>query len=43
MDQLKIDRCFIAAAEPGTNSDRLFGGMASLGRSLDRQVVAEGI
>ncbi len=41
--QLKIDRRFIAGSTPGTINDRLFGGIASLGRSLGLQIVAEGV
>jgi diguanylate cyclase (GGDEF)-like protein len=41
--QVKIDRTFVTGAEPNTNADRLFGGIASLGRQLGLQVVAEGV
>ena len=41
--ELKIDRRFIVDAQPGTNSERLFEGIASLWRSLGLGVVADGI
>jgi diguanylate cyclase (GGDEF)-like protein len=41
--QIKIDRTFVVGAEPYTSADKLFGGIASLGRQLGLQVVAEGI
>ena len=41
--QIKIDRLFLANATPGSSGEQLFAGIASLGRSLGLEVVAEGV
>ena len=42
-DQLKIDRSFVARAHENQRRLQLFSGVASLGRTLGLEVVAEGI
>lgn len=42
-DQLKIDRSFISCAHENQRRRQLFSGVASLGRTLGLEVVAEGV
>ena len=43
IDQLKVDRSFIARIGAGDDDGRIVGAIVSLGRALSKQVLAEGI
>jgi EAL domain-containing protein (putative c-di-GMP-specific phosphodiesterase class I) len=43
IDQLKVDRSFIARIGAGDDDGKIVGAIVSLGRALSKQVLAEGI